>query len=154
MQDNEPGGTKEPKYQANVLVLGKSEDSVLNTFIGLEEWELAQGLADPLDCMEKEWYPHGFVPLNKETKPGDKGYGDAEYLAALKKAESSFEASDYSQSAMEEFEDEKERLQDDFEERRWKWWIAGANFDYIRFGTVGDPDMPDPEHNFWLPPQV
>jgi len=140
-----------PKFEANLLVLGKSEDSVLNTFIGLDEGELSQGLADPLDSMEKEWFPNGFLCLEKEPQYGNDDYGDAEYLKGVAAANEKVKTST-SIVDPEEHADELERLQDEYEERGWKWWLAGANFDYIRYGTVGHPDRP--EVNFWLPPQV
>lgn len=146
--DQAPGNAL-PKFEANLLVLGKSGDSVLNTFIGLDEVELSQGLAHPLDCMEKEWFPNGFLPLEKEPKQGDENYGDADYVKGLEAARERFKTSDMED---EEYADELERLTDEYDERCWKWWIAGANFDYIRYGTVGNTDRPD--ENFWLPPQV
>merc|ERR1712216_960414 len=49
----------------------------------------------------------------------------------------------------EDFEAEKRNLVDEFEDREWMWWMAGANFDYVVYGTVGNP-----ENNLWVPPQV
>ena len=52
----------------------------------------------------------------------------------------------------EEFNDEKERLEDEYENRKYEWWKAGATFDYLVYGVVGDRNKP--EEDFWLPPLV
>ena len=44
----------------------QSEDSVLKTFIGLEDNDIAECLADPLGAMEKEWLAMEY--LNDETR--------------------------------------------------------------------------------------
>jgi hypothetical protein len=89
-------------------------------------------------------------PLSRDSSVGDRDYGDAEYHLGLSKAEKNFGEGLLDD---EEFRDEKERLADEFEDRRYKWWIAGANFDYICYGKVGDIRLDDNE-NFWIPPQV
>ena len=56
---------------------------------------------------------------------------------------------DSGELSKEDFEAEEKCLIDEFEEREWRWWMAGANFDYVVYGTVGNPD-----DNLWVPPQV
>ena len=38
----------------------------------------------------------------------------------------------------DDFKDEKERIQDEYENRNYKQWNRGATFDYIRYGVVED----------------
>ena len=47
----EPDILEESKFKATQLILCKSADSVLNTFIGLEETSLSQALVSPLDAI-------------------------------------------------------------------------------------------------------
>jgi len=56
---------EEGKFEAAELRLGKSEDSVLKTFIGLEDSELTALFADPMGALEREWYPFGFYDLGR-----------------------------------------------------------------------------------------
>ena len=145
----EPDILEESKFKATQLILGKSADSVLNTFIGLEETSLSQALVSPLDAIEQEWFPYGFVLLTKEPRVGDKGYGDLTYQTEITEARNKFDAEVID---AEEWCDEKERIEDEYEDRKYKWWLAGANFDYLRYGHVGN--VRNPAENFWLPPQV
>ena len=180
------------KFEARELIIGKSEDSVLNHHLGMTDAQLAKALEDPMAALEKEWFPLGFriladrggfgsrsgsvggigplsrglnrsgsvlgvgpllgesFPLSRESSVGDRDYGDAEYHLGMSEAEKNFGEGLLDD---EEFRDEKERLADEFEDRRYKWWIAGANFDYICYGKVGDIRLDDNE-NFWVPPQV
>ena len=137
------------KFEAKQLILGKSEDSVLDKHIGLDEKALARALVNPMAALEKEWFPRGFRSLEKEPKAGDSDYGDDQYQFGMMQAQQQLRA-----GAMdsEEFIDEKNRLEDEYEDRKYDWWKAGANFDYVAYGVVGDHS--NPEENFWLPPVV
>ena len=137
------------KFEAGELILGKSEDSDLTKFIGLTEHALAEALLDPIGTMEKEWYPYGFQHLDDEPKVGEEDYGDSAYSSSLQAL-----VTQLSEGAMEEatFDAEKSRLDDEYEERRYEWWKAGAMFDYIRYGSVSHPDQR--KENIWMPPHV
>ena len=150
--DAETGNNQtENKFEAsrvvtpNVLVLGKSADSDLIRFIGLDDQKLSAALADPMGVMEQEWFPFGFHTLEEEPANND----DAEYRQDLDEAYRKHRDGEIDD---EELHDEIERVRDELEERKWNWWTTGANFDYITYGQVGDID--NYQDNFWLPPQV
>jgi hypothetical protein len=133
------------KYQCGKLILGKSADSVLTTFLGMDDIMLGNALMNPMDALEREWFPFGFHPLEEE--PVDDF--DHEYLQGILEVKQLRGAKEIDE---DEFIAEQERLFDEFQTRKHKWWIAGANFDYVRYGAVGDVDHP--QDNIWLPPQV
>ena len=141
----------ENKFEASrvvspkLLVLGKSADSDLMTFIGLDDQKLSAALADPMGVMEKEWFPFGFHVLGEEPPNNE----DEEYRRELEEAHRLFRDGEID---AEELDDELQRVEDELEERKFTWWTTGANFDYITYGEVGDID--NYEGNFWLPPQV
>jgi len=137
------------KFEAKELILGKSEDSVLDKHIGLDEKGLSRALANPMAALEREWFPRGFRRLEQEPKPGDSDYGDEQYRLGMTQAQQEFRAGTIDS---EEFIDEKERLEDEYEDRKYAWWNAGANFDYLAYGVVGDRSKP--EEDFWLTPLV
>jgi len=137
------------KFEAKQLILGKSEDSVLDKYIGLDEKALSLALANPMAALEKEWFPGGFRSLLQESKAGDSDYGDDQYRLGMTQAEQKFRAGVIDP---EEFFNEKQRLEDEYEDRKYKWWNAGANFDYLAYGEVGDRS--NAEEDFWLPPLV
>ena len=134
----------EVKYQCGKLILGKSADSVLTTFLGMDDVMLGNALVDPMDTLEREWFPFGFYPLEEE--PVDDF--DHEYLQGMLEVK---ELRGANKIGEDELIAEQERLFDEFQTRKHKWWIAGANFDYVRYGTVGDFDHSE---DFWVPPQV
>lgn len=129
----------------NLLVLGKSADSDLMKFIGLDDQKLSAALADPMGVMEAEWFPFGFHALGEEPQNNE----DEEYRKDLDEAHRKFRDGEID---AEELDDELQRVEDELEERKFNWWTTGANFDYIAYGEVGDID--NYAGNFWLPPQV
>ena len=137
------------KFDAKQLILGKSEDSVLDKYIGLDEKALSLALANPMAALEKEWFPRGFRKQEQEPKAGDLDYGDEQYRLGMTQAQQDFRVGAIES---EEFNDEKERLEDEYEKRKYDWWKAGATFDYLVYGVVGDRSKP--EEDFWLPPHV
>ena len=139
----------ESRFEAKALILGKPEDSVLTHFLGLDEKTLSHALQDPMEAIENEWFPRGFRELEKEPQPGARDYGDDEYRAGIAEAQNKLSAGLLTEQDLNE---ENERLEDEYEERKYQWWIAGANFDYVRYGQVGVPG--NPADTIWLPPQV
>ena len=75
------------------------------------------------------------------TEPADNV--DTEFTQGLEAANQRHAADELTASQLAE---EVERLQDAMDERKYKWWLAGANFDYVVYGEVGSAT--------WLPPQV
>ena len=140
-----PANPEWGKFETQKITLGKAYQSVLTTFIGFNEKQHSHGLANPMDAIEKEFYPFGFFSLQDEPSDNfDHQYHHEKQKVC--KMQLNGEIDD------DEYESELERLEDEFQDRKHKWWIAGANFDYVRYGEVGDSEHPD--ENFWLPPQV
>ena len=142
-----------PKFETTEMHLGRSADSVLKTFIGLEDKELAKALSDPIGMMEKEWFPieywpNGFCRLQDDPNDTfDKKYkDDLEILHREYKEKLQVSRADYHIELKLDLKVEEQRLQDEYEDRKYQWWLAGANFDYVVYGTVGD--------STWQPPQV
>ena len=133
------------KFEAHKLVLGKAHQSVLTSCIGLNRTKNAVDLAKPLEAMEREFFPFGFFPLEKEPSDDFDHY----YRQDLSEITTAYNAGEIDQ---DEYRDELERIRDEFQDRKYKWWLAGANFDYVRYGEIGDPATPG--ENFWLPPHV
>ena len=149
----DPGGTPTVaagkdewgKFETQKITLGKAYQSVLTAFIGLSEKRDTAGLSNPLDAIEREFYPFGFHAL--EDEPADNF--DEEYRRGLREAREQRLRGGIDDDA---FNAQMGRLMDEFQSRKYAWWIAGANFDYVRYGVVGGAE--NPEANFWLPPQV
>ena len=140
-----PANPEWGKFETKKITLGKAYQSVLTTFIGFNEKQHSHGLANPMDAIEEEFYPFGFFSLQDEPSDNfDHQYHHEKQKVC--KMQLNGEIND------DEYESELERLEDEFQDRKHKWWIAGANFDYVRYGEVGDSEHPD--ENFWLPPQV
>ena len=133
------------KFETQKITLGKAYQSVLTAFIGLSEKRDTAGLSNPLDAIEREFYPFGFHAL--EDEPADNF--DEEYRRGLREAREQRLRGGIDDDA---FNAQMGRLMDEFQSRKYAWWIAGANFDYVRYGVVGGAE--NPEANFWLPPQV
>ena len=74
------------------------------------------------------------------TEPADNV--DTEFTQGLEAANQRHAADELTALQLAE---EVERLQDALDERKYKWWLAGANFDYVVYGEVGSAT--------WLPPR-
>ena len=53
----------------------------------------------------------------------------------MAQAQRKFEAGELDE---DDLKDEKEKLQDEYENRNYKQWNRGATFDYVRYGMIGD----------------